>query len=72
MGQTLSGPIKNITDFGAFVDLGDFDGLIHKTRLGKRRVEHPSEVVTIGQTVSVMVVEVDIDRGRVSLALNTL
>lgn len=72
VGQTLSGPIKNITDFGAFVDLGDFDGLIHKTRLGKRRVEHPSEVVTIGQTVSVMVVEVDVDRGRVSLALNTL
>ncbi|SON59723.1 30S ribosomal protein S1 [Mycobacterium simulans] len=69
VGQTLSGSIKNITDFGAFVDLGDVDGLIHKSRLGSRRVEHPSEVVTVGDTVSVMVVEVDVERERVSLAL---
>lgn len=72
VGQTLSGPITNITDFGAFVDFGDFDGLIHKKRLGKHRVEHPSEVVAVGETVSVMVVDVDVERGRVSLALNTL
>ncbi|WP_204809163.1 S1 RNA-binding domain-containing protein [Mycobacterium riyadhense] len=61
VGQTFSGSIKNITDFGALVDLGDVDGLIHKSRLGRRRVEHSSEVVTVGDTVSVMVVEVDVD-----------
>lgn len=72
VGQTLSGSITNITDFGAFVDLGDVHGLIHKSRLGRRRVNHPSEVVTVGETVSVMVVEVDVERKRVSLALKTL
>ena len=69
VGQSLSGSITNITSFGAFVDLGDVDGLIHKSRLGKRRVDHPSEVVAIGDKVSVMVVEVDLELGRVSLAL---
>jgi S1 RNA binding domain len=72
VGQTLSGSITNVTDFGAFVDLGDVDGLIHKSRLGRRRVEHPSEVVTVGDTVSVMVVEVDLERERVSLTLKTI
>jgi hypothetical protein len=71
-GQTLSGAVKNITNFGAFVDLGDVDGLIQKSRLGRRRVEHPSEVVAVGETVSVMVVEVDLERERVSLALTTM
>jgi ribosomal protein S1 len=72
VGQTLSGSVKNVTDFGAFVDIGDVDGLIHKSRLGRRRVDHPSEVVAVGDTVSVMVVAVDVDRERVDLALNTL
>lgn len=72
VGQVVSGSIKNITDFGAFVDLGDVDGLIHKSRFGKRRLGHPSEVVSVGDTVSVMVVEVDIELGRVSLALKTI
>ncbi|MBX7134082.1 MAG: S1 RNA-binding domain-containing protein [Fimbriimonadaceae bacterium] len=72
VGQTLSGPITNITEFGAFVNLGDVDGLIHKTRLGRGRIEHPSEVVSVGEIVTVMVVDVDIDRGRIALALKTI
>lgn len=72
VGQTLSGSVKNITDFGAFVDLGDVDGLIHKSRLGRRRIDHPSDIVTVGDTVAVIVVEVDVEQGRVSLALKTL
>lgn len=72
VGQTLSGSIKNITDFGAFVDLGEVDGLIHKSRLSRRRINHPSEVVTVGDTVAVIVVEVDVEQGRVSLALKTI
>ncbi|CNH19810.1 30S ribosomal protein S1 [Mycobacterium tuberculosis] len=67
----MSGSVKNVTDFGAFVDLGDCDGLIHKTRMGRRRNDHPSEVFTVGEEVSVMVVSVDVERERVSLALNT-
>ena len=69
---THSGPITNITDFGAFVNLGDVDGLIHKTRLGRGRIDHPSDVVSVGEIVTVMVVDVDIDRGRVALALKTI
>jgi transcriptional accessory protein Tex/SPT6 len=71
VGQILSGSVKNITDFGAFVDLGDVDGLIHKSRLGRRRIDHPSDVVTVGETVEVIVVEVDVDQRRVALALKT-
>jgi ribosomal protein S1 len=64
--------VKNITDFGAFVNLGDVDGLIHKSRLGRRRIDHPSDVVNVGDTVAVIVVEVDVEQGRVSLALKTM
>lgn len=71
VGQTMSGAVTNVTDFGAFVNLGDCDGLIHKTRMGRRRNDHPSEVFTVGEQVSVMVVSVDVERERVSLALNT-
>lgn len=72
VGQTLSGPITNITEFGAFVNLGDVNGLIHKTRLGRGRVDHPSDVVSVGDVVTVMVVEVEVERGRVDLALKTI
>jgi DNA-binding MarR family transcriptional regulator len=71
VGQTLSCSVTNVTDYGAFVDLGGCDGLIHKTRMGRRRNDHPSDVFTVGEEVSVMVVSVDVERERVALALNT-
>jgi hypothetical protein len=71
VGQTLSGTVKSMTNYGIFVNLGDVDGLIHISRLAPRRITHPSEVVRVGETVTVTVVEVDIERGRLSLALET-
>lgn len=71
VGHTLSGAVKSLTDYGAFVTVGDVDGLIHISRLARKRLGHPSEVVSVGQTVTVMVVDVDIERGRLSLALKT-
>ena len=69
VGQIVSGPVKNLTNFGAFVDLGDVDGLIHISQLASRRVDHPSEVLKVGETITVMVTEVDSERERVSLSL---
>lgn len=68
-GQTVSGPVKKLTTFGAFIDLGGVDGLIHISQLAAHRVRHPSEVVSVGQTVTVLVLDVDRARGRVSLSL---
>lgn len=64
VGQKMSGAVTNVTDFGAFVNLGDCDGLIHKTGMGRHRNEHPSEVFTVGEQVSVVVVSVDVERER--------
>jgi len=72
VGQIVSGPVKNLTHFGAFVDLGDVDGLIHISQLAGHRVDHPSEVVSVGETITVMVIEVDIERERVSLSLKAV
>jgi len=72
VGQVVSGPVKNLTNFGAFVDLGDVDGLVHISQLAAHRVGHPSEVVSVGETISVMVIEVDIERERVSLSLKAV
>ena len=72
VGQVVSGPVKNLTKFGAFVDLGDVDGLVHISQLAGHRVDHPSEVVSVGETISVMVIEVDIERERVSLSLKAV
>jgi len=64
--------VKNLTHFGAFVDLGDVDGLIHISQFAGHRVDHPSEVVSVGETITVMVIEVDIERERVSLSLKAV
>jgi small subunit ribosomal protein S1 len=70
--QILDGVVKNITDYGAFVDLGGVDGLLHVTDIAWRRVNHPSEVLTIGQTVRVQVVKVNQDTQRISLGMKQL
>ena len=67
--QIRSGVVKSITTFGAFVDLGGIDGLLHKTDMSWRRVNHPSEVVSVGDEVEVMVISVDRDTEKVSLGL---
>lgn len=68
-GQTVSGPVKSLMPFGAFVTLGEIDGLIHISQMANHRVEHPSEVVNVGETVTVKILDVDIARERVSLSL---
>ena len=68
-GQEISGVIKNLTDYGAFVDLGGIDGLLHITDMAWKRVKHPSEVVEIGDEVNVKVLKFDRDKMRVSLGL---
>ncbi|MEA2424348.1 MAG: small subunit ribosomal protein, partial [Thermoleophilaceae bacterium] len=68
-GDVVEGQISNIVDFGAFVDLDGIDGLIHISELSWSHVDHPSEVVSIGQTVEVKVLEVDHERQRISLGL---
>ncbi len=71
-GQILDGVVKNITDYGAFVDLGGVDGLLHVTDIAWRRVNHPSEVLTIGQTVKVQVIRVNPETQRISLGMKQL
>jgi small subunit ribosomal protein S1 len=72
VGAVLEGEVKNITDFGAFVDLDGLDGLLHITDLSRGRVNHPSEVVSVGQQLKVLVTDFDADTGRVSLSLKEL
>jgi len=71
-GQIVTGVIKNLTDYGAFVDLGGIDGLLHITDMAWKRIKHPSEVVEVGQEVTVKVLKFDRDRNRVSLGLKQL
>ncbi|ENU33085.1 MULTISPECIES: 30S ribosomal protein S1 [Acinetobacter] len=71
-GQTVTGTIKNLTDYGAFVDLGGIDGLLHITDMAWKRIKHPSEVVEVGQEVTVKVLKFDKERNRVSLGLKQL
>ncbi len=71
-GQILEGLVKNITDFGVFIDLGGVDGLLHITDLSWGRVEHPSEIVKLDQRLNVVVLEFDEDRKRISLGLKQL
>ena len=68
-GQVVEGTISNIVDFGAFVDLDGIDGLIHISELSWSHVNHPSEILSIGDTVSVKVLDIDRDRQRISLGL---
>lgn len=71
-GSEVKGIIKNLTDYGAFVDLGGVDGLLHITDMAWKRVKHPSEVVEVGQELLVKVLKFDKDRSRVSLGLKQL
>ncbi|OUR64177.1 30S ribosomal protein S1 [Methylophaga sp. 42_25_T18] len=71
-GKTVKGIVKNLTDYGAFVDLGGIDGLLHITDMAWKRVKHPSEVVTIGDEISVQVLKFDKERERVSLGLKQM
>ncbi|MBO3736601.1 S1 RNA-binding domain-containing protein [Actinoplanes flavus] len=68
-GETVTGAVKTLTSFGAFISLGDVDGLIHISQLADRRVQHPSEVLSVGETVTALVLNVDVERQRVSLSL---
>ena len=71
-GITLKGVVKNLTDYGAFVDLGGIDGLLHITDMAWKRVKHPSEVVNVGDELEVKVLKFDRERSRVSLGLKQL
>jgi small subunit ribosomal protein S1 len=71
-GSVLTGVVKNLTEYGAFVDLGGIDGLLHVSDMSWGRVNHPSEVVTVGDELTVKVLKFDRDKGRVSLSLKEL
>lgn len=71
-GDTCRGQVKNITDYGAFVDLDGLDGLLHITDMSWGRIQHPSEMVKQGEEIEVMIIEIDRDRERVSLGLKQL
>jgi small subunit ribosomal protein S1 len=71
-GQVVEGTVKNITDYGAFIDLGGVDGLLHITDMTWGRIQHPSEVVALGQTLKVVVLKFDPDSQKVSLGLKQL
>ena len=71
-GQAVEGVVKNITDYGAFVDLGGVDGLLHVTDIAWRRVNHPSEVLTVGETVRVQVIKINSETQRISLGMKQL
>ena len=71
-GQVIDGVVKNITDYGAFIDLGGIDGLLHVTDMAWRRVNHPSEIVNVGDTVKVQIVRINPDTQRISLGMKQL
>lgn len=71
-GQAVQGIVKNLTDYGAFVDLGGVDGLLHITDMAWKRIKHPSEIVAVGDEIAVKVLKFDRERNRVSLGLKQL
>jgi small subunit ribosomal protein S1 len=71
-GQVIEGVVKNITDYGAFVDLGGIDGLLHVTDIAWRRVNHPTEVLNIGQSVKVKIIKINHETHRISLGMKQL
>ena len=71
-GQVIDGVVKNITDYGAFVDLGGIDGLLHVTDISYKRVGHPSEVINIGDTVKVQIIRINRETQRISLGMKQL
>ncbi|MGE0700006.1 MAG: 30S ribosomal protein S1 [Hyphomicrobiaceae bacterium] len=71
-GQVIDGVVKNITDYGAFIDLGGIDGLLHVTDMAWRRVNHPSDVVNVGDTVKVQIIRINPETQRISLGMKQL
>jgi small subunit ribosomal protein S1 len=71
-GQVIEGVVKNITDYGAFIDLGGIDGLLHVTDMAWRRVNHPSEIVSVGDTVKVQIIRINPETQRISLGMKQL
>jgi small subunit ribosomal protein S1 len=71
-GQVIDGVVKNITDYGAFIDLGGIDGLLHVTDMAWRRVAHPSEIVNVGDTVKVQIIRINPETQRISLGMKQL
>src|ERR1043166_4608962 len=71
-GAVVKGTVKNLTDYGAFVDLGGIDGLLHITDMALKRVKHPAEVVTVGDEIDVRILKFDRERQRVSLGIKQL
>ncbi|HHX88341.1 MAG TPA: 30S ribosomal protein S1 [Paracoccus sp.] len=71
-GQVLDGVVKNITEYGAFVDLGGVDGLLHVTDMAWRRINHPSEILSIGETLKVQVIKINKETHRISLGIKQL
>ena len=71
-GQVIEGVVKNITDYGAFVDLGGIDGLLHVTDLSYKRINHPSEMINIGDTLKVQIIKINKDSQRISLGMKQL
>ncbi|MEO0619158.1 MAG: 30S ribosomal protein S1, partial [Pseudomonadota bacterium] len=71
-GQIIEGVVKNITDYGAFIDLGGIDGLLHVTDMAWRRVSHPSEIVTVGDTTKVQIIRINQESQRISLGIKQL
>lgn len=71
-GQVIEGVVKNITDYGAFVDLGGIDGLLHVTDIAWRRINHPADVLTVGQTAKVQIIKINLETHRISLGMKQL
>jgi small subunit ribosomal protein S1 len=71
-GQTMEGTVKNITDYGAFVDLGEVDGLLHVTDISWKRISHPSELLSVGQKITVKLIKFNTDSQRLSLGMKQL
>jgi small subunit ribosomal protein S1 len=71
-GQVLEGTVKNITSYGVFIDLGGIDGLIHITDLSWGRIAHPEEIVTLDQTINVVILDFDEGKSRIQLGLKQL
>ncbi|MFW2391605.1 MAG: 30S ribosomal protein S1 [Methyloceanibacter sp.] len=71
-GQVIEGVVKNITDYGAFIDLGGIDGLLHVTDMAWRRVNHPSEIVNVGDSVKVQIIRINTETQRISLGIKQL
>lgn len=71
-GQTVEGTVKNITDYGAFIDLGGVDGLLHVTDISWKRITNPAEILSVGQNVKVQIIKFNTDTGRISLGMKQL